>query len=378
MTRVVTHLSGANQGGAERQLLALIRTAVARQDAEYRHEVILVRDGPLAAEFAALVPTVVLNKKGLIDFAFIRQLRAELKKRRPDIVHSWAPTPNLWAPLVSRSLPGPLAARTVMAEVGLDEWKGKILKFADWLSYRCADLVVGCARAVTEAAIRRGASAARTDTVYLGVEVPAWPDRAPKPGRVQLLGRVDFRKGHQLMLDIWPEIKAAVPEAELVMAGAAVSADELELKASLAAQIAGQPVLTESVQLLDQVNPQEYLAQAAVLVVPSTSEGLPNVVLEAFSHRVPVVATEVGGIPELVNHGQGGWTVPAGDQQAFRDALIIALQNPEQAQQRADAGRQAVAEMTLDRSLAEWETLYDRLLDSSGVMKRRQARAAQR
>lgn len=376
MTPVVSHLSGANHGGAERQLLALIRTAVARQNAEYQHEVILVRDGPLAKEFAALVPTVVLNKERTVDFGFIRQLRAKLKERRPDIVHSWAPTPNLWGPLVSRSLPGPRAARTVMAEVGLDEWKGKVLKAADWLSYRCADLVVGCAQAVTAAAIRRGASAARTGTVYLGVQVPQWPDRVPRPGRVQLLGRVDFRKGHQLMLDIWPAVKAAVPEAELVMAGAAVSAEERALKASFEAQIAKSPLLSESVRLLDQVDPVEYLGQAAVLVVPSTSEGLPNVVLEAFSYRVPVVATEVGGIPELVHHSQGGWTVPAGDRNAFRDALITALRDPEQAQARADRGRKAVEEMTLERSLEDWEQLYTEVLKPRKTSTRGSAHAA--
>lgn len=376
MTPVVSHLSGANHGGAERQLLALIRTAAARQDAEYQHEVILVRDGPLAEEFAALVPTVVLHKERTVDFAFVRQLRAQLKERRPDIVHSWAPTPNLWGPLVSRSLPGPRAARTVMAEVGLDEWKGKVLKAADWLSYRCADLVVGCAQAVTDAAIRRGASAARTSTVYLGVQVPQWPDRAPSPGRVQLLGRVDFRKGHQLLLDIWPEVKAAFPGAELVMAGAAINAEELELKASFDAQIAKNPVLRDSVRLLDQVDPVEFLGQAAVLVVPSSSEGLPNVVLEAFSHRVPVVATEVGGIPELVHHGQGGWTVPAGDRNAFRDALITALRDPEQAQARADRGRKAVEEMTLERSLGDWEQLYTEVLKPRKTSTRGSAHAA--
>lgn len=366
MKPTVIHLSGADHGGAERQLLALLKTAVSGAVKTYRHEVILVRDGPLAAAFAELVPTTVLDKKRALDFAFLWQLRAELKRREPAILHSWAPTPNLWGPIVGKSLLGLLGRKrpkTVLAEVGLDEWKGRVLKLADRISYRCADAIVGCAEAVTRAAIRRGAPEARTDTVYLGVQLPPWPERAPIRGRVQLLGRVDFRKGHRLLLEVWPEVKAAFPEAELVLAGPAVSADEIELRDSLLAQIARHPVLQGSVRMLGRVEPTEYLAQAEVLAVPSTSEGLPNVILEAFSHRVPVVATDVGGIPELVGEQQGGWLVRAGDREGFRDALLAALADPDEAQARADAGRARVAEMSLAASLAQWEEIYRRLLE---------------
>lgn len=361
MSAVVVHLSGADHGGAERQLLALLKTAAGAPQ-RYRHEVVLVRDGPLAAEFAELVPTTVLDKGAAIDLRFARQLRSHVRRRQPDIVHSWAPTPNLWGPLMAKTIFGRRRPRTIMAEVGLDEWKGRLLKSADWLAYRCADLVVGCAQAVTQAAIRRGASADRTETVYLGVQLPPWPERAPVRGRVQLLGRVDFRKGHRLLLDIWPEIKAAVPEAELVLAGPAVSPEEIELRNALAEQIRRNPVLQNSVRLIGRVDPTEFLAAAEVLVVPSTSEGLPNVILEAFSHRVPVVATDVGGIPELVRGKQGGWLVPAGDRDAFRDALLVALSDQQEAQSRADAGRARVAELSLAASLTQWEELYDRLL----------------
>lgn len=362
MTATVLHLSGAEHGGAERQLLALLRAAESRPEAAYRHEVVLVRDGPLAAEFASLVPTTVLDKRRAVDLRFLRQLRSELKRKRPAILHSWAPTPNLWGPITAKSLFGRNRPKTVVAEVGLDEWKGRVLKAGDWLSYRCADLVVGCAEAVTEAAIRRGAAARRTGTVYLGVQIPPWPERAPVQGRVQLLGRVDFRKGHRLMLDIWPEIKTAFPAAELVLAGPAASPDEIALRSSLQEQIRQSAVLSDSVRMIDRVDPAEYLAQAEILVVPSSSEGLPNVILEAFSYRVPVVATDVGGIPELVKGRQGGWTVPAGDRDAFRDALLSALGDQCEAQSRADAGRARVAELTLPASLAQWEVHYGRLL----------------
>ncbi|GAA1049375.1 glycosyltransferase [Arthrobacter russicus] len=363
MKPTIVHLSGADHGGAERQLLALLKTALSGAGNDYRHEVVLVREGPLAADFAALVPTTVLAKGRPLDFRFLRELRSALQRAQPAIVHSWAPTPNLWGPIVAKSLTGRSRPKTVLAEVGLDEWKGRLLKLADRLSYRCADLVVGCAQAVTRAAIRRGAAAARTDTVYLGVQLPPWPERAPIRGRVQLLGRVDFRKGHRLLLEIWPEVKAAFPAAELVLAGPAASAEELELRADLLDQIGRNPVLADSVRMIDRVDPAEYLAQAEVLVVPSTSEGLPNVILEAFSHRVPVIATDVGGIGELVRDGHSGWLVPAGDRDAFRDALLAALADRRLAQDRADAGRARVAEMDLAASLAHWEEIYARLLE---------------
>lgn len=362
MTRTILHLTGAQQGGAERQLVALLETAAQRPDPRYIHEVVIVRPGPLQQRFTEVASTTVLAKAAGADVRFARDLRRTLAAKRPDIVHTWAPTPNLWGPIVARTLDGRMRPKVVMAEVGLDEWKGGVLKAADRIAYQCADLVVGCAQAVTAAAIRRGAPVLRTATVGLGVVVPDPPARRPQPGKVLLLGRMDHRKGHHRLLDAWPQVLRRVPGAELTLAGPAAGADELALRAAIDARIAADPVLAASVTRLDFVDPVDALSSAAVLVVPSSSEGLPNVILEAFSQRVPVVATDVGGIPELLLDPERGWCVPLADRARLVDALVAALEDPLAAQERADNGRRAVERMTLDASLDAWEAQYDRLL----------------
>ena len=83
---------------------------------------------------------------------------------------------------------------------------------------------------------------------------------------------------------------------------------------------------------------------AAALVVPSIYEGMPLVVLEAMESGVPLVASRVSGIPEVVEDGVTGWLVPAEAPQALAAALAEVLASPEEARRRGKAGRRRVDE----------------------------------
>jgi glycosyltransferase involved in cell wall biosynthesis len=77
---------------------------------------------------------------------------------------------------------------------------------------------------------------------------------------------------------------------------------------------------------------QEELADVyrrlAVLLIPSRSEGLPNVALEAMGHGVPVVATSVGGLPEVVSDGENGFLAPSGDAEVLAQRVLCILEDP--------------------------------------------------
>lgn len=363
----VMHLSGAGRGGAELQLLHLLQTEAAR-GGEHEHIVLLVRPGPLQEQFEEVAQTVTAHKSRAVDPRFILEVTRHIRRFTPDVLHSWGPTPNLWGPPLAR-LAGALTRGSrrpgvVMSEVGLDEWKGRVLRAADRLCYRLSDVIVGNARGVTEAAVRRGAPRERTDTVLLGVDVTPreqLPPRRPQPHRVLLLGRWDWRKGHEGMLRIWPQIRRAIPDATLVMAGAAQSAEEKTLQARCEKIVEGferYPELAGSVTLREHTDPERALDEAEVLAVPSTSEGLPNVILEAFSRRVPVVAYGVGGIGEAVRSGETGWLIEPGDETGFASALLEALRTPEEARRRAERARVWVEGLTYEASLAAWERIY--------------------
>lgn len=93
-----------------------------------------------------------------------------------------------------------------------------------------------------------------------------------------------------------------------------------------------------------------------LMVLPSLTEGLPNVILEAFAYKTPVVATAVGGVPELVKDGETGWLVPPRDPHALAQAIREALSNPEEARRRAEnAYRHLLENFTVEKQAEAWE-----------------------
>jgi glycosyltransferase involved in cell wall biosynthesis len=85
-----------------------------------------------------------------------------------------------------------------------------------------------------------------------------------------------------------------------------------------------------------------YYAAADVVAISSIKEGSPNVLLEAMAARVPVVATRVGGIPEIVTHQESALLVPPGNPTALADALAHVLSHPDEARALADRAHQVI------------------------------------
>ena len=111
----------------------------------------------------------------------------------------------------------------------------------------------------------------------------------------------------------------------------------------------------------------ELLSQAAVSVLPSLSEGLSNSLLESMAAGVPVVATRVGGNPEVIEHEVTGLLVPARDSVALAAAIRRLLEDKDLAASFGQAGMQRVARLfSIERSVRETEHLYQKLLGVPG------------
>lgn len=221
---------------------------------------------------------------------------------------------------------------------------------------------------------RVGIPARKVTQVYNGVDAgrfrPAVPPeptfadcpfRRPEHWLVGTVGRMQTVKDQTLLarafiraLEIAPELR---PRLRLAMVGDGPLRTEAQslLDAAGVADLAWLPGERHDIP--------EVLRALDCFVLPSLAEGISNTILEAMSSGLPVIATRVGGNPELVAEGNTGRLVPAGNPEAMARAIIAYAQNPEQA--RA-AGRQGRAEVerrfSLDAMVGAYRSVYDRLL----------------
>jgi glycosyltransferase involved in cell wall biosynthesis len=211
------------------------------------------------------------------------------------------------------------------------------------ITARAADLVLAPS-AATAAEIRRDYRVEEVGVipnVTGGLEIaPAGEEMEGPPGYLLFVGRLRIRKGVEVLLEALRELRGRVPGAVLKIAG------DGEHRAALERTAAGLE-LGSAVTFLgtcDGSRVRALLAGAAALVVPSIYEGMPLVVLEAMERGVPVVASAVSGIPEVVVDGETGWLVPPENPEALAGALEEVLADAPEARRRGAAGRRRIEE----------------------------------
>ncbi|MDW8322188.1 MAG: glycosyltransferase family 4 protein [Armatimonadota bacterium] len=164
------------------------------------------------------------------------------------------------------------------------------------------------------------------------------------------VARLSLEKGHRFALEAARLLRERGTCYQWLMVGSGVERETLErLSTSLGLQ--------DTVHFLgERADARSIIGGLDLMVLPSLTEGLPNVVLEAFAYRTPVVATAVGGVPELVKDGETGWLVPPRDPHALAKAIQEALSNPEEARRRAEnAYRHLLANFTVEKQAEAWE-----------------------
>lgn len=183
------------------------------------------------------------------------------------------------------------------------------------------------------------APAAHVTVIPNAVAVPSTPPRRGDDGQavnVLFLGRVGERKGTFDLLDAWAQLRPAAAEATLTIAGDGETERARESAAALA--------LDDTVTVTGWVGAdavETLLDDADLLVLPSYHEGLPMAVLEAMAHRLPVVATEVGSIGDVVDE-HTGILVPVGDPPALAQAVKELIEDKERRERLGENGYQRV------------------------------------
>ncbi|MBP2299377.1 glycosyltransferase [Azospirillum picis] len=161
----------------------------------------------------------------------------------------------------------------------------------------------------------------------------------PLPERYMVFfGRLEGRKGIGPLGRALPDVLAANPDLHLVMVGGEDPAS-LPAIAQFRRDVAPVADRVHFLGALPRGEALSVVARAELAVVPSLWESFGFVVVEAMALGVPVVASDCGGIPEIVEDGRSGWLVPPGEAQPLRDALIARLADREGLRAAAEAGR---------------------------------------
>lgn len=166
--------------------------------------------------------------------------------------------------------------------------------------------------------------------------VPAPARQVP---RVLIVGRLaadEAYKGHDQLIDAWPEVTACVPDAELVIVGAGDDEPRLRAKAE---QMAGRRGIT-FMGFVDRETLDTLYAEAAVFAMPSRGEGFGLVYLEAMAHQLPCIGSIHDAAGEVIDHGTTGLLVDLEDRESLGRAVVQLLRDPGLRRRMGQAGRE--------------------------------------
>jgi glycosyltransferase involved in cell wall biosynthesis len=190
-----------------------------------------------------------------------------------------------------------------------------------------------------------------------------FPERAPLVG---MLARLEHKKGFEDFLDAAARVAASREDVRFLVIGDNGLANRREYRRQLEARAARLGLGRRVVFMGFRMDVPYLLSQLSVSVLPSLSEGLSNTLLESMAAGVPVVATRVGGNPELVEDGATGWLVPPGDPAAVARAVHSLIEDADLAASFGRRARERVAEQfSLARMVGETETFYERVLEEA-------------
>ncbi len=357
--RVTFCITELDPGGAER---ALVELATRLDRSRFDPTVIsLAPRGPLADVLEQHgILTISLGARSRWDWGIVDRLRKELKRLRPDILQTWLFHANL-AGRIAGKLAG---VRTILSGIRVAERRSRWpLRIDRWTSRWVQTHVCVSAAVADFSRDVAGLPADRIEVIPNGVDLdrfsavePADPTQwgIPKGAPILLtVGRLDIQKGLPFLWDAIPEVAREYTAAHWLIVGEGSQRHDSETR-------------VRELNLTDRVHfagwrgdiPQ-ILAAGSGLVLPSLWEGMPNVVLEAMAAGLPVIATRVEGVLELVRPGISGWCVPPRDSRELAVAMCELLSDPGRASELGYAGRERVArEFTWQKMVEQYEALY--------------------
>ena len=356
-------------GGAERHLLEMWRR-LDRTRFDVRIAV-LKKEGAFTPQVEALgLPVHELRVGRRIydpsGIAGLGRLFAVVREFRPDIIHGYLFSPNLFAAIAGRAC----GVRVVcVAKRNLDAFETPRQIAIQRLAHRLATHVTAVSEAVANSSVALGVPRARITVIENGIDVsrfdgggagreglglPAWPPGGPLVGSVGCLAP---RKDFGTLLAALAILRDRGRDFRCAIAGDGPD------RAALEARVAALGLVDRVAFLGERLDVDRLLPAFDVFTLSSREEGIPNALLEAMAAARPCVVTRVGGNAEVLTDGLTGWLVPAQDAAALAGALDEALTRRDVAQARGRAARETmIRERSIAAMVQRHEAFYARAL----------------
>lgn len=334
------------------------------------HEVFLAArpHGRIAREARSKgFPVLHLPMRHNLDWVSIARLARFLRRERIDVVNTHSGVDSWIGGIAARLARRPVLVRTRHLHLPLHRhW----LNFVHYLPER----IVSCGETMRELLVRECRfPEAQVVSIPTGVDFSRF---APARGReavrrelalpedafvILMVGVIRAVKRHEVALRAVQSLARRIENARLVIAGDGPMSGDMQRLARELGIAGGVSFLGHRDDVAD------LMGAADCLLLTSRSEGVPQAVTQALGLGLPVVATAVGGVPELVGHESGGLLVPPEDPEAAAAAIERLARDPELARKLARRGREHVlARYSLEAMLERTEREYAALLEAKG------------
>jgi glycosyltransferase involved in cell wall biosynthesis len=378
--RVVQLVASGTNGGAQEHVASLLATIDRRR---YDIRVVSLSEGSAVTRWRALGflvevlhgpdDDVAVRLADRLDAWGTQVLHGHMY--RAEVVGARAATI-----LEGRGLPRPFVVHHVHSSRRRSEHDRALLRSLS----PSVDRLVAVSRSIVAKLARERPDGPPVELIYNGVDLDRYdrteacctlPEEygfAPGSPLVGCVARLEPEKGHATLLDAWPHVLADVPAARLLVVGEGSLRPKLEAQAERLALL-GEPTTDESDVGSRHARPgarvvftgrrddvPSVTAALDCAVLPSYREAQGLVILEAMALSRPVVATRVGGIPEVVDDGVTGLLVPARDPVALARAIVRVLTDHPFADTLGRAGHDLVRErFCVERMTEEISALYE-------------------
>jgi len=367
---VLQLVNGFGMGGIERQQTEIIKRLPAGR---FTQIIATMRmSGPFTAETESAGVEIVefpftslYNRRALRSYFGLARL---IRQRRVDLVYCYDFYTNVWG-AISVTLAG--RGRLVTSRGDTGRMFSKAQLAVQRLAYACSNAIVPNSDLVKDIIVENEfVPAWKIRRIYNGIDAGRFAPRAAPPELARSLGlppgaavvgavgNLHPWKGQDTLLRAAARIREARPNAWFLLIGEGVAQDELQ---QLATQLG---IREQTIFAGIRQDIPELLALMDVYVLPSQHESLPNAVMEAMACARPIVATAVGGLPELISNGVTGFLVPPGDPAAMADAVLRVLGDAALGAALGQAARErAVNEFSCSRLVENMAALYEDVLN---------------